>query len=200
MSERMADGGRSFIDAGGVVLHAERRGRLEAPVIVFANSLGTDARIWQEVLAKLPDHYGTVTYDKRGHGLSDSHGDPSSIADHARDLLGLLDHFGIGRFALVGLSVGGMRGLSSNGTENLHKVCLPMTAMGGKRLSPAIGCAVRFAIQNRTCASDLCNDYAADFVGADRPCLNLDLRSYRSAGDRRCQGAKSIAPEPVKGG
>lgn len=108
MSDRAAAGGRSFVDVSGVVLHAARRGGPDAPSIVFANSLGTDARIWQGVLAGLPDHYGTLVYDKRGHGLSDSPEGPTSIADHAGDLLGLLDHFGIARFALVGLSVGGM--------------------------------------------------------------------------------------------
>ena len=96
------------MDVGGLVLHAERRGRPDAPAIVFANSLGTDARIWQGVLARLPDRYGTLVYDARGHGLSESPDATSSLADHARDLLGLVDACGIARFALVGLSVGGM--------------------------------------------------------------------------------------------
>lgn len=108
MSDRAAAVESTFVAVGGIVLHAERRGNPEAPTIVFANSLGTDARIWQGVLARLPDRYATLVYDKRGHGLSDSPEGPCSLEDHAGDLLGLLDQFGMTRVALVGLSVGGM--------------------------------------------------------------------------------------------
>lgn len=43
MSDRAAAGERSFIDVDGVVLHAARRGGRDAPAIVFADPLGTDA-------------------------------------------------------------------------------------------------------------------------------------------------------------
>ncbi|MDF2973233.1 MAG: 3-oxoadipate enol-lactonase, partial [Microvirga sp.] len=49
-----------------------------------------------------------VLYDKRGHGLSDAPPAPYSIDDHTDDLLALLNHLGIGKASLVGLSVGGM--------------------------------------------------------------------------------------------
>ena len=98
----------SFVAINDVVLHAERRGQPEKPALVFANSLGTDARIWNAVIPGLLGSFSVLLYDKRGHGLSDAPPGPSSIDDHARDLVALLDHFGIGRCALVGLSVGGM--------------------------------------------------------------------------------------------
>ena len=99
---------RSFVPNGTVMLHALWRGHPGRPMVVFANSLGTDARIWDAVVARLPDTFSILLYDKRGHGLSDAPRGPYTIDDHARDLLGLLDHVGIGRCALVGLSVGGM--------------------------------------------------------------------------------------------
>ena len=99
---------RSFVSDGTVTLHALCRGHPGKPMVVFANSLGTDARIWDEVVSRLPDTLGTLLYDKRGHGLSDAPRGPYSIEDHARDLLSLLDHVGIERCALVGLSIGGM--------------------------------------------------------------------------------------------
>jgi 3-oxoadipate enol-lactonase len=40
------------------------------PVIAFINSLGTDFRIWEPVMAALGDGYAYVLHDKRGHGLS----------------------------------------------------------------------------------------------------------------------------------
>jgi 3-oxoadipate enol-lactonase len=97
-----------FHRCNGIVLHAKRLGDPEKPLVVFSNSLGTDARIWDAVLPHLGDRYRVVLYDKRGHGLSDAPRGPYRIADHAADLLALLDRLGIERFALVGLSVGGM--------------------------------------------------------------------------------------------
>lgn len=78
-----------------------------APVIVFINSLGTDFRIWDAVLAELGDSVGTLVYDKRGHGLSDVGPTPYSIGDHADDLAGLMDRLGISEAVICGLSVGG---------------------------------------------------------------------------------------------
>ncbi|WP_116652222.1 3-oxoadipate enol-lactonase [Pelagibacterium sediminicola] len=78
-----------------------------APVIVFINSLGTDFRIWDDVLARLDETAGTLTYDKRGHGLSGIGATPYTIAGHAADLAGLMDHLGISGAIVCGLSVGG---------------------------------------------------------------------------------------------
>ncbi|MBE7202733.1 MAG: 3-oxoadipate enol-lactonase [Parafilimonas terrae] len=97
-----------FISCNGIVLHAGRIGDPGKPAIVFANSLGTDARIWDAVIPFLAERYSFVLYDKRGHGLSDAPRGPYRIADHAADLMALLDAMRIDRFALVGLSVGGM--------------------------------------------------------------------------------------------
>ena len=55
---------------GAIVLHYRLVGPAEAPVLAFANSLGTDFRIWDEVAERLAGAYRILTYDKRGHGLS----------------------------------------------------------------------------------------------------------------------------------
>ncbi len=78
------------------------------PVIVFANSLGTDFRIWRDVIVRLAGDYAIVLYDKRGHGLSDVGQVPYSIEDHASDLIGLLDLLAIRNAFICGLSVGGL--------------------------------------------------------------------------------------------
>ena len=97
-----------FHRCNGVVLHGRRLGDPAKPLLVFSNSLGTDARIWDAVVLRLLDRYSVLVYDKRGHGLSEAPLDPYTIADHAADLLALIDVIGAPRFALVGLSVGGM--------------------------------------------------------------------------------------------
>ncbi|MGV8833303.1 MAG: 3-oxoadipate enol-lactonase [Devosia sp.] len=81
--------------------------------VIFANSLGTDHRIWDGVCKRLSGSQRCVSYDKRGHGMSDMSPRPYAIADLAADLLALADHCGIERFVICGVSVGGMIALAS---------------------------------------------------------------------------------------
>jgi 3-oxoadipate enol-lactonase len=98
-----------FTDIGGVTLHYEHRvGGPGKPLIVFANSLGTDFRIWREVVDDLAVDLSTLCYDMRGHGLSGLGAPPYAIADHVADLSGLLDFIGAREAIICGLSVGGL--------------------------------------------------------------------------------------------
>ena len=87
---------------------SRRPGDPDGPPVVFANSLGTDLRVWEPVLPYLPAGFRYIRYDKRGHGLSDSVPGPWRIEDLADDLAGLLDRLGVRSAAVVGLSVGGL--------------------------------------------------------------------------------------------
>lgn len=98
----------AFIRANGIVLHHQVIGRPDAPALVFNNSLGSDFRIWQDIVPAFADRFRVVLYDKRGHGLSDAPPAPYTMDDHTDDLFALLDCLEIDRAALVGLSVGGM--------------------------------------------------------------------------------------------
>ena len=91
-----------------VSLHVAEAGNPDGPPVVFANSLGTDLRVWDPVLPYLPAGFRYIRYDKRGHGLSDSVPGPWRIEDLADDLAGLLDRLGVRSAAVVGLSVGGL--------------------------------------------------------------------------------------------
>jgi len=77
-------------------------------VIVFANSLGTDFRVWRDVIVRLAGDFPIVTYDKRGHGLSDTGAAPDSIETHVGDLAALLDYLAVKDAIICGLSVGGL--------------------------------------------------------------------------------------------
>lgn len=98
----------AFARVNGVVLHHQVIGAADGPALVFVNSLGTDFRIWDAVAARLANRFRIVGYDKRGHGLSDTTPAPYALTDHVADLAALLDHLGIEKAAVVGLSVGGM--------------------------------------------------------------------------------------------
>ncbi|GLQ55392.1 3-oxoadipate enol-lactonase [Devosia nitrariae] len=98
----------AFVRTGEILLHYRVQGLTGAPVLVLVNSLGTDARIWDEVITELLPHYRIVSYDKRGHGLSDAPAGDYSLDDHVADLVGLLDHLGVAQSAVAGVSVGGL--------------------------------------------------------------------------------------------
>ena len=55
----------------GPRLHYRIDGNPDGAPVVFANSLGTDLRLWDQVMPLLPQEYCYIRYDKRGHGLSD---------------------------------------------------------------------------------------------------------------------------------
>lgn len=99
----------SFLSVGGTTLHHRyTAATTTAQPMVLINSLGTDFRIWDEVVARLAGEMPLLAYDKRGHGLSDIGGGVRSIDDHVDDLSALIDHFGFEKVVLCGLSVGGM--------------------------------------------------------------------------------------------
>ena len=98
-----------FAKIGSVTLHYQLIGAPAGkPVIVFANSLGTDFRIWRDVIVRLAGDFAIVTYDMRGHGLSDLGGQTTTMDDHVADLAGLLDLLDTRQVIVCGLSVGGL--------------------------------------------------------------------------------------------
>ncbi len=134
-----------FVESGDAVIHAELIGDPEEqPVLAFANALGTDFRIWDRVAAHFAEDYCLLLYDKRGHGLSDLGRGPVTIDRHADDLLAVVDHFGIERFGMVGLSIGGLiaQRLAVREPERLAALVLCGTAV---RIGDAAGWDARIA-------------------------------------------------------
>jgi 3-oxoadipate enol-lactonase len=119
-----------FRKLNGVVLHVQDLGPADRPALVFANSLGTDFRIWNEVVARLADSFRIVLYDKRGHGLSELGETPYRISDHVADLAALLDDLAIEGAVVCGLSVGGLiaQGLYASRPELVSGLILCDTA------------------------------------------------------------------------
>lgn len=101
-----------FLRAGSIVLHYALDGPRDAPVFVFANSLGTDMRIWNAVAGRLAGRFQVVRYDKRGHGLSGATAPPYRMEDHVDDIGALLDALAIRQAIVCGISVGGMIALA----------------------------------------------------------------------------------------
>lgn len=119
-----------FLSVDDIVLHVEARPEPGRPTLVLVNSLGSDLRIWHEVVRRLEGMVGIVRYDKRGHGLSGATPAPYRIEQHVGDLAGLLGRLGISRAVVCGVSVGGMiaLGLAAARPELVRGLVLSNTA------------------------------------------------------------------------
>ncbi len=97
-----------FLQIGDCVHRYEIDGAKEKPALILANSLGSDLRIWDGVVARLLPHFRVIRYDLRGHGLTEAPAPPYSADDLARDAVKLLDALEINDAAVCGVSVGGL--------------------------------------------------------------------------------------------
>ena len=116
-----------FAKINGINLHYQLIGAPEGkPVIVFSNSLGTDFRIWRDVIVRMVGEAAIITYDKRGHGLSDCPKSPYAMDDHVDDLAGLVDLLNVKDAVICGLSVGGLiaQGLIQSRPDLVSKLIL----------------------------------------------------------------------------
>ena len=118
-----------ILDLNDVQLHYADEGEPNGAPVVFANSLGTDLRLWDKVLPLMPAGLRTVRYDMRGHGLSSCPPAPYSMVALISDAERLLDHLNVRDCVFVGLSVGGMiaQGLAAKRPDQLRAMVLSNT-------------------------------------------------------------------------
>jgi len=102
----------NFARVGALAIHYRQEGINQGTPLVFLNSLGSDLRIWDDVVPYFAERFPIIRYDKRGHGLSDCPLGPYTLDDHTHDLIDLLDQLGIPSAILIGVSVGGMIALN----------------------------------------------------------------------------------------
>jgi 3-oxoadipate enol-lactonase len=119
-----------IFDTGDVRLHYRVDGPEDGAPVVFANSLGTDMRLWDPILPMLPEGLRIIRYDKRGHGLSSCPPAPYSMGALITDVERLLDFLGVRQCVFVGLSIGGMigQGLATKRLDLVRAMVLSNTA------------------------------------------------------------------------
>lgn len=110
-------------------MHFVDEGPRDGVPVVFANSLGTDYRLWDPLIPLLPAGLRIIRYDKRGHGLSDLSGEVT-IEALAEDAAALIEALDLGPVVFVGLSIGGLIGQSlvASRPEMLRGLVLSNTA------------------------------------------------------------------------
>ena len=121
-----------------VKLHVVSDGPATGPAIVFANSLGTDLRLWDAIVPLLPAECRIIRYDMRGHGQSDVPDAPYTMGQLVSDAEAVCDTLNVRDALFVGLSVGGMvaQGLAVKRPEMIRALVLSNTAakIGNKKL------------------------------------------------------------------
>ena len=117
-------------DLDGLKTHYRDDGDPHGRAVVFANSLGTDLRLWDKVVDRLPKSLRLIRYDMRGHGLTDALDPPYSMGALISDAEALIDHLGVKNCVFVGLSIGGMiaQGLAIKRMDLVRAMALSNTA------------------------------------------------------------------------
>lgn len=117
-------------DTGDLRLHYRVDGPKDGAPVVFANSLGTDMRLWDPILPLLPPGLRLIRFDKRGHGLSGCPPAPYTMGALITDTEQLLDHLNVRDCVFVGLSIGGMiaQGLAVKRLDMIRAMVLSNTA------------------------------------------------------------------------
>jgi 3-oxoadipate enol-lactonase len=82
------------------------------PWVAFSHSLACDLKMWDEQVALLKDRYRIVRFDTRGHGASDAPSGAYALDQLADDAKSLFDSLGVREPHFVGLSMGGMIGMT----------------------------------------------------------------------------------------
>jgi 3-oxoadipate enol-lactonase len=78
------------------------------PAVVLVHGHPFDRSMWRGQLQALRGEFRVVAPDLRGYGQSPAVGDVARMGDLAGDVWALLAELGIGEFAVVGLSMGGL--------------------------------------------------------------------------------------------
>lgn len=118
------------ISTSGITLHIRDEGPRDGRAVLFANSLGTDLRVWDALLPLLPAGLRIVRYDKRGHGLSDATPAPYAMDRLVADAEAVCGGLGLRDVTFVGLSIGGLigQGLAARRPDLVRALVLMDTA------------------------------------------------------------------------
>ncbi len=99
-----------FADINGQRIRYEDTGG-DKPAVVFSHGFLMNHTMFDAQVDALRGKYRIVAWDERGFGETEYDGQPFTYWDSARDVIGLLDHLGIERAVLGGMSQGGFLSL-----------------------------------------------------------------------------------------
>lgn len=97
--------------------------------LVMIMGLGASQSLWEPQIAVFKQHYQLITFDNRGAGKSDKQNRPNNIKTMAGDAIGLMNHLGLAKANILGVSMGGMiaQELAINYPDRVSKLILACT-------------------------------------------------------------------------
>ncbi len=98
------------VTANGITIEYSVAG--DGPWIVLSHSLACTSAMWAPQIAALRDRFRVLAFDTRGHGGTEVTGGAYTLDLLADDLEEMLTALGIGRCHYMGLSMGGMIGMT----------------------------------------------------------------------------------------
>jgi pimeloyl-ACP methyl ester carboxylesterase len=101
----------------------------EGAPLVLIIGIGSDLSNWRLQVGAFKKHYLAITLDNRGAGKSEKPAGPYTIRLMAEDTLSLMDHLGVEKADILGVSMGGMiaQELAINHPERVEKLILGCT-------------------------------------------------------------------------
>jgi 3-oxoadipate enol-lactonase len=102
----------------------------DGPALLLPSSLGTTVELWDAQLTVLARSFRVVRYAFPGHGGSPEPPGPYTVEALAGDALDLLDHLGIRRASVCGVSLGGTVGmwLAAAAPDRMERLVLACTS------------------------------------------------------------------------
>lgn len=79
----------------------------QGPLLLLMHGIGGNRGNWRAQREALSAHFTFAAWDARGYGDSEDYDGPLAFDDFVADVLRVLDHFGVERAHLLGLSMGG---------------------------------------------------------------------------------------------
>ncbi|MEU0373006.1 alpha/beta fold hydrolase [Streptomyces sp. NPDC006283] len=98
----------SHVTVNGVAIHYTEQGPVDGPPVILVHGHPFNRTLWAPQAEALgATGYRVVTPDLRGYGESEVVPGRTLLSDFADDLAGLLDHLGLERVVVGGVSMGG---------------------------------------------------------------------------------------------
>jgi pimeloyl-ACP methyl ester carboxylesterase len=120
-----------YIELGGMRFHYLEWGDPDRAPIVFLHGGAQTAHTWDVACLDLCRDFRCLAFDQRGHG--DSAWAPDldySIPAHCRDIERFVDRLALERFALVGMSMGGIHAMAYAAAHSARLAALLLVDIG----------------------------------------------------------------------
>ena len=126
----------------------------DGPLVLFLHGIRGNRGNWRGQIEAFSPRYRAAAWDARGYGDSDDYAGPLQFDHFSGDVLRVIEHFGVKKTHLVGLSMGGRiaRNVALRFPERLRSLTLVNTTPGFDALS--IDEVRRFVTERKTQTPD----------------------------------------------